>query len=389
MSAPAGVLKEPAFSQPEYRRRIEATWEEMERRGLDALLLFSPGNIYYLAGMDSEDWVDLQCLIVPSRSDPVLIVLHFELGRAQNSSWLTSPVVYGPFDDPVETILEVLREHRLSLGHLGIEQRHGWLSPQHFLHLRGALPHATIEDAFGVVERLRLVKSDEEIALMRRAAALTDTGVAAGYRAIAPGICDAEVAGAIAEAMYRGGSNLVCWGPIVAAGYRAGLAHSAHDGYVLKSGDTVFLELTGEFKRYTAPSMRTAIIGRPSDEQRRVAQASQDAVAAILEIARPGVPASAVAQAGLKYIQPVEREIVFHYNFGYPVGIGYPPSWIEPLGYFLRTDNHEPLQAGMVFHVPMSLRSLGRFGVCLSQAMHVTADGAVALTQTPARLEQV
>jgi len=298
-------------------------------------------------------------------------------------------VIYGPFDDPMETILDALRERRLVDQHLGIEQRSGWLSPQNFFRLRSGLPDASLADAFGVVERVRLVKSDEEIALMRRAAALTDTGVTAGYRTIAPDVRDSEVAGAIVDAMYRDGSDPVCWGPIVAAGYRSGLAHSSHNGYVLKRGDTVFLEVTGEFRRYTAPSMRTAVIGPPTDQQRRVARASQEAVEAILETARPGVPASTVAEAGLKYIRPVEREIVFHYNFGYPVGIGYPPSWIEPLGYFLRTDNHEALEAGMVFHLPMSLRSLGRFGICLSHTMHVTATGAVPLTQTPARLEIV
>jgi Xaa-Pro dipeptidase len=383
------VPNEPAFSRAEYRRRLEATWEEMSQRHLDALLLFSPGNIYYLAGMDTENWVDLQCLVIPLRADPALIILNFELGRCQNSSWLSSPVIYGPYDDPLDTIFAVLRERKLTDQRLGIEQRNGWLSLHNFVRLRSGLPKASLEDAFGAVERVRLVKADEEIALMRRAAALTDIGVAAGYRAIAPGSPDSEVAGAIVNAMYRGGSDPVCWGPIVAAGYRSGVAHSTHNGYVLKPGDAVFLEVTGEFRRYTAPSMRTAVIGSPSDEQRRLAQASQDAIAAILETARAGVPASEVAQAGLKHIHPVEREIVFHYIFGYPVGIGYPPTWIEPLGYLLRADNHEPLQAGMVFHLPMSLRSLGRFGICLSQTMHVTAGGAVPLTQTPARLEEV
>ncbi len=262
------VPNEPAFSRPEYRRRLEATWEEMHRRALDALLLFSPGNIYYLAGMDSEDWVDLQCLIVPLRADPVLIILNFELGRCHNSSWLSSPVIYGPYDDPLDTIFALLRERKLTEQRLGIEQRSGWLSPHNFLRLRSGLPRASLEDAFGVVERVRLVKTDEEIALIRRAAALTDTGVTAGYRAIAPGIRDSEVAGAIVNAMYRGGSDPVCWGPIVAAGYRSGVAHSTHNGYVLKRGDAVFLEVTGEFRRYTAPSMRTAVIGSPSNEQR-------------------------------------------------------------------------------------------------------------------------
>src|SRR2546426_593494 len=116
-----------------------------------------------------------------------------------------------------------------------------------------------------------------------------------------------------------------CGGPVVAAGYRAGLAHSSFNGHVIARGETVFLELTGEYRRYVAPVMRTAIVGSPTAEHRRLAQASADAVAAILEAARAGTPARTVAEAGLRFIRPVERDVVFHYYFGYPVGIGHPP----------------------------------------------------------------
>lgn len=220
---------------------------------------------------------------------------------------------------------------------------------------------------------------------MRRAAAFTDAGVQAGYAAIGAGVRDSMVAAAIVDAVYRAGSDPVCWGPIVAAGYRAGLAHSSFNGHVIARGETVFLELTGQYRRYVAPVMRTAVVGPPTPEQRRLAQASADALAAILEAARAGTPARAVAEAGLRFIRPVAGEVVFHYYFGYPVGIGYPPSWIESLGFFIRVDNPEPLETGMVFHLPMSLRVAGRFGVGLSQTMLVTADGGVPLSGTAAQ----
>ena len=182
---------------------------------------------------------------------------------------------------------------------------------------------------------------------MRQAAAFTDGGVRAGCAAIAPGVRDSSRRPPPwSDAMYRAGSDPVCWGPVVAAGYRAGLAHSSFNGHVIARGETVFLELTGQHRRYVAPVMRTAIVGPATAEHRRLAQASADAVAAILETARAGTPARTVAEAGLRHIRPVERDVVFHYYFGYPVGIGYPPSWIETLGFFIRTDNPAPLQSG-------------------------------------------
>lgn len=78
--------------------------------------------------------------------------------------------------------------------------------------------------------------------------------------------------------------------------------------------------------------------------------------------------------------------LVFHHNFGYSVGIGFPGTWIETLGFFLRVDNRQILQSGMVFHLPMSLRKYGEYGVNQSHTMLITQSGAEALTRTDARL---
>jgi Xaa-Pro dipeptidase len=383
------VPKAPAFSVGEYRRRVAAVQRGLAERDLDGLVLFSAGHINYLTGMDSENLFDIQACILTRDGDPVLVVFDFERGRFDNSAWLAEPVAYGPFDDPISAVVDQLRRLRLDRARLGVEQRQPGLPPLQFLRLQAALPGAKVEDAFGPVERARLVKSADEIALMRQAAAFTDGGVRAGYAAIASGVRDATVGAAMVDAMYRAGSDTVCWGPVVAAGYRAGLAHSSFNGHVIARGETVFLELTGQHRRYVAPVMRTAVVGPPTAEHRRLAQASADAVAAILETARAGTPARIVAEAGLRCIRPVERDVVFHYYFGYPVGIGYPPSWIETLGFFIRTDNPAPLEAGMVFHLPMSLRVAGRLGICLSQTMLVTPEGGVSLTGTRPELVEV
>jgi Xaa-Pro dipeptidase len=381
------IPKEPAFSVGEYRRRVALVQGKLKERGLDAVVLFGPHNINYLTGMDSENLFDPQCCILAADGDPALVVFDFEHGRFENSSWLTEPILYGSFEDPIAAFTRAATERGLGRARLGVEQR--GIGTQQYAKFVTALPEARIEDAFGIVESVRLVKGAEEIALMRRAAALTDQGVAAGFAAIAEGRHDYEVSAAVAAALYGGGSELVSFGPIVAAGYRAGLAHSAHSGHRLASGETVFLELTGQHRRYTAPLMRTAVIGKASPEQQRLADASAGAVAAILETAKAGTPARVVAEAGLKYIAPVEQGIVFHHYFGYPIGLGYPPSWIEALGFFLRVDNPAPLQAGMTFHLPISLRVAGRFGVCLSHSLLVTEEGGVALTQSPARLVEI
>ena len=383
------IPKAPAFSTDEYRRRLGVVSRRMAERDLDGLVLFGAANINYLTGMDSENLFDVQACILPRGADPVLVIFDFERGRFDNSAWMAEPVAYGGFDDPGAAVCAEVRRLGLGRGRVGIDERAPGVPGPLVRRVQVELADGRVDDAFGVVEGARLVKSEAEIAYVRRAAAFTDAGVRAGYQAIRVGAQDASVGAAIIGAMYGEGSDPVCWGPVVAAGYRSGLAHSSFNGYTIRDGDAVFLELTGEHRRYVAPVMRTAIAGRATPEHRRLAQASSDAVAAILEAARAGTPARDVAAAGFRFIQPVERDVVFHYYFGYPVGLGYPPSWIETLGFFIRTDNAAPLEAGMVFHLPMSLRVAGRYGVCLSQTMLVTKDGGVPLTGTPAALVEV
>jgi Xaa-Pro dipeptidase len=380
------ISAQPAFTNSEYARRLERVRANMQERQLDGLVLVGPHNINYLSGMDSENLFDFQALIVPLAGDPVLVIFDFELGRAEASSWLNSPTVYSSFEDPVVTTVKAVAAAGLAGRRIGLEQRATAVSAATLTRLMEGLGDATIEDPFGVVEAVRLTKSEAEIAYMRRAAELTDAAVIAAYEQMRPGVADNEIAAAIMSTLYGGGSDTVCWGPVVASGYLAGAAHSTFGGRRLKAGDTVFLELTAEIKRYTAPLMRTAILGEPDVEQMRVAKAGAEAVSTILRESRAGRPASEVAKIVTEVVEPILDVVVFHHFFGYPVGIGLPPSWIESLGYFIRVDEDRPLEEGMVFHLPMSFRKYGEWGINQSHTMLVGIDGAEALTKTEASL---
>jgi Xaa-Pro dipeptidase len=381
------IVRQPAFAPEEYRRRLERVRAVMAKRSLDGLVLVGPHNVNYLSGMDSENLFDFQALIVPLAGEPDLVIFDFELGRAEASSWLGRPSVYTSFEDPVAATVAAVDRAGLSRGRIGLEQRATTVSAGTLGRLLDGLADTHVEDAFGVVEGVRLVKSEAEIAYIRRAAALTDAAVLAGYAAMRVGAADHEVAAAIMGALYGGGSDTVCWGPIVASGYLAGAAHSSFNGRLLEAGDTVFLELTGEVRRYVAPLMRTAVLGEPTAEQAAVAAAGAEAVRAILHEARAGRPASEVARIAGEVVAPILDGVVFHHYFGYPVGIGLPPSWIEALGFFIRVDEDRPLEEGMVFHLPMSFRKYGEWGINQSHTVLVQAHGAEALTRTEAALQ--
>ena len=380
------IPQQPAFDLAEFRKRWDAVRAAMEVAGADALVTFSPHNVFYLTGMDSENLFDYQCAVLAVDMEaPVLVIFEFELARAENSVVVDDIRSYGTFDDPIAFTLEQLA----ALPGRRIALDKSTLPVARYGSLVAGLHEFEISDAFGLVEGIRLIKSEAELQLMEQAAALTDTGVAAARAVIAEGVEDRVVAAAIVDAMYRAGSDTLCWGPIVAAGYRAGAAHSTFNGHRIGRGETVFLELTGEVSRYVSPLMRTVVAGEPSNDMLRVEAAVTAALEAIGTNARSGASARDVAARGLAALEGVLEGHIFHHYFGYPVGIGYPPTWIESLGFFIRADNDRPLETGMAFHLPMSIRKYGEYGVNLSHTLVVEDGGARVLGSSPARLAVV
>jgi Xaa-Pro dipeptidase len=391
------IPRDLAFEPAEFDRRLRAVRAAMAARNLDALLLFTPGSINYLSGLDDNSLSDVTGLILPLDREPILVLFWFEAGRAENSCWLDDVRLYRAPNDPtpgagaVQAVVDALRSTSLASGsaRLGVEMAPGGLSPGEHAELLAGLGDAHVEDSWPIVEVTRRTKSTAEIAYMRRAAAITDKAIEAGTGALKVGARDTDIAAVILETMSRLGSETSCQGPIIAAGFRSGAPHSSLARAVLNEGDTVFLELTAQVRRYTAPLMRTGILGQPTAEQQRAAAAGAAAVQTVIDTARPGIAAGDVARAAGAILKPLLPDLMFHGNFGYTVGLGYPPTWTERLGFQLRPDNHQPLEAGMTFHLPVSLRKFGEWGICQSHTVLITDTGCEPLTTAEARLQIV
>ena len=110
-------------------------------------------------------------------------------------------------EDPISAVAGVVRRLRLEKGRLGVEQPVVGLTTDARGRLVAALPDATIEDAFGVVETSRRRKSPAELAYMRRAADLTDRAVDAACSSMSVGMPDTEIAATIVDTIYRGGGR--------------------------------------------------------------------------------------------------------------------------------------------------------------------------------------
>ncbi len=378
------AVEERPFADAEYDERLAAVRRRMSEASLDAMVVFRPSSIEYLCGYHTAETTPQPLLVTVS--DTFLYIPDLEVGRALASSRARN-VVYCGYADALRG-LESFLDHAVSVlprrARVGIELGHASTPPHAVALLRGS--EVDLVDGRHLVENVRLILSAAEIRCVERAALHTRAGVdAAVAEAAEPDATDSSVAGAVAAALFDSANSASAWGPVVATGRRAGIPHSSWDHRPLSAGTTL-LEFAGAHHRYHAPVMRTLSRGRPDANIRRLADLSKTALAAVLDNARAGVTCAQVADRAVAALGRLPDDVVFHQLFGYPVGLAHKPHWMDGAPFYLTPDNHEPLQAGMVFHVPASFRSFGHSGVGLSQTFVVEEDGARVLTHGDADL---
>ena len=162
----------------------------------------------------------------------------------------------------------VMADMKLAGRSIGLEE---WTSGMSF-GLGSSLKaqvNARWSDISGLVDAHRLVKSDEEQAIMRRTAKVTDAAAAAAIAAIHDGAREADVAAECLAAMTRAGGQTPGFGPFIRPGARLGEEHATWGDGVYRNGEPVFLELSGCISRYHAPMGRLVRVGGISDEDAR------------------------------------------------------------------------------------------------------------------------
>ena len=383
------IPREDVFEVSEYESRRERVRAAMDGRGIDTLVLHSAPNIYYLCGHHTMNLWDYQCLVLPRTGEPFMVLWQFERGRFSASGVAAAVELYPSHADPVARTRAAIEHRGLLRGTIGLEARSRYLVPNLYAQLVDALAPARVVKAWPLVDLVRHVKSAAEIELMRRAGRITDAAIRAGFAVIEEGVSDSAVTAAVAAELIRHDSLPFSVHPIVSAGYRAGMPHNTNRGRRIARGETVFIECSPSLHWYHAPLMRTACVGPPSTEVAELAELARETVSAMRELIRPGVPACAVAEAAAAKIAPVRERILFHEVYGYPVGIGFPPTWGEESGFALVLAERRELAPGMVFHVPMTLRINGKLGVGFSHTVVVTAGGNEVLSELPLALERV
>jgi Xaa-Pro dipeptidase len=375
-----------AFPMEEYERRLGELRQRMAERKLDAMMTTTPENICYLTGFESVGHYYFNSLVVPLEGEPFMTPRLLEDSGVQYYTWVELTRPYRDDQDPMEILAAALNEFHLGGKRIGYEKDCWFFTAAQQERLFGRLPSPAFVDSGGLVEEGRLIKSEYEIALMRKAAEATAAGQQAGIDATRAGVTENDVAAEVHYAMIKAGSEWPSISPFIASGPRGAIGHATWSGRTIQEGEFVFLEIAAALKRYHAPMMRTIYVGDPPDEVLAGEKVVLEALEACMEAIKPGVPAGDIDALAREMIANSEFSAEQSSRTAYSVGIGLPPDWGEGQILSMQPGETRPLEANMTFHLLPWVQVPGKGSLGLTETIRVTQDGCEQITNFERRL---
>jgi len=368
----------------ERSQRQEKARQLMRENNLSAILLTEGTSLNYFAGIHWWGGERLFAMVLPAKGESFYVSPGFEEGRAreqiaQSPDGAHADVrIWQENDSPYQRVAQGLSDRGIAGGTIGVEETVKFVFSD---SLKKAAAGATFTSATPVTAGCRMIKSPQEIELMRLASKVTLAAYEATYRSLKVGMTHHEVANLI-EAAHRQlgfeGESLVLLGEFSA------FPHGSVTPQVIREGTIILIDGGCKAEGYSSDISRTFVLGKASDKMKQVFEIVHRAQSAALASAKPGVEAGSLDAAARKVISDA----------------GYGPDYkffTHRLGHGMGMDGHEwpylvrgnfmKLQPSMTFSDEPGIYIRGEFGVRLEDDMHITENGAELFTPQSPSLE--
>ena len=369
------------FDAPEYAARKARATAAINAEGFDALLMFAPESQYWICGYDTFGFALFQCLVLTAKGDLHLLTRNPDLRQARLTSTLSDAEIH-IWDDvegmnPAADLAKLLDDLGVS-GRIGYEGQTAGLTDYNGQQVRALIPD--LVESTEIIRAQRRIKSDAEVAMHRRAAALSDDALDAGIAATEAGAFEGDILAEMQGAVFKGGGDYAGNEFIIGSGDGALLCRYFSGRRHLDASDQLTLEWSGAYARYHAAMMRTIIVGEPSDSHKRMHAACQEALIACEAAIMPGAPMGDVFDAHAAVFDSHGYGHARLKACGYGMGAIYNPIWVDfPMFY---EGNPLILQEKQVFFLHMILMdSDSGDAMTLGHSVLVKPDGVERLSR--------
>jgi Xaa-Pro aminopeptidase len=234
--------------------------------------------------------------------------------------------------------------------------------------------------SLGIVEKLRIIKDESELAVMQDAADLADRAFQHILGYIKPGVTEASIALELEVFMRSQGATSSSFDTIVASGERSALPHGVASSKIIGNNEFVKLDYGAYYNGYCSDITRTVVVGKPTDKHREIYEIVKEAQQFALDNLGPGM----IGKQG----DALTRDIITRYGYGEYFGHG--------TGHGLGMEIHEAprlsisgdvvLAPGMTVTVEPGIYLPGFGGVRIEDDVVITDSGIRVLTRSPKQL---
>ena len=356
---------------------VERLQGAMRGAGLDAVIAASPENYAYVAGFVVPShplmrWRHAMAVVTADGQTGLLTVDMEESTVRSKAAAGTEIRVWGEFtDSPMTVLADLLKDMGLAAGRVGVEMDF-WPAGD-FAQLAGELlPKASFTAAHGLFDRLRQIKTTEEIDILRHLSRIADRAITDAYGAMRAGMTEMDLAGALTRNVYRYGAEdfrLM----IVATGERSEYPNVGPTERVLQPGDLCRVEIFPKIAGYHAGVCRTAVVGEAAARPRDIWRNLVECKYLLLERMKPGASAREIYDVFIAKFSELGLPAIDFVGHGIGVHLHEEP--------YLGKYGDAELEAGMVLGIEPLVYGRGMgFGLQNKDMVAITKAGCELLS---------
>lgn len=348
------------MNEQTYSKRLDRAQDVLKDRGIDRLLLGPSADLTYLTGIHAHHSERMNLLVLPAEGEVTMVVPALEAPLIHDGSGRVRLKTWGDADNPADLAAGIIGE----AGTIAVGNK---LWSSFLLRLQDRV-QSTWQEGDAVLRDLRMIKDAEEIAALDEAGRLTDEAwmlfVKSGSIS---GLTELQALKRLIEISEEVG--LTAPNGIIGSGPNSASPHHGGNERVIQEGDGMVFDWGGTIDGYYSDVTRSAHIGQPSEEYRKVYAIVDDANQATFDVVKPGVELQELDRAARRLITDAGYGEYFVHRVGHGLGLEIHE---EP---YLVEGNTMPMQEGMVFSDEPGIYIPGRFGVRIEDAVVCEANG--------------
>ena len=365
------------FSVEEFKNRKDKVIKLLKEEKLDAILMFRQESMYWLTGYDTFGYVFFQTLVLDKKGNIILLTRAPDLRQAQNTSNINDIRIWVDRNgsDPTEDLKIILDELNLKGKNIGVEYEAYGLTGRNALRLNKSLEnYCSIKDTSELVTKLRVIKSNEEINYVKKAANLADKALSEVWKHAKAGVSESKILAEMNKVIFEGGGDYPANEFIIGSGKNALLCRYQAEKQILNSRDQLTIEWAGTYRHYHSAMFRTIPIGKADPKHYKMHEACIETLSNCEIKLKPGNKIGEVFDIHAKTFDDLGYKNSRMNACGYSLGATFSPNWMDwPMLY---TGNPYVIKPGNIFFMHMILMdSENNLAMNLGETYLVTESG--------------